>query len=210
MSKQDTLRYIYERKRNTRSVDEQANIAHALWENGIDQNHEGLKRSEIEDALALKLDYTAGTSLSHLEDIDVVEEFCPPGVETLVIARWMTEENEDGEIVLGRVGEAAEEGIDGIIDDLSSVDPQSGATTAADGSGTTIRSVLSSEFDLLPEKVESYLRSTDKPVKVLNRAIEAIKENEGVDVGDDYGEITFINRAHRFRLDTTGIDLYEQ
>jgi hypothetical protein len=207
MSKQDVERYIYKRKRNTRSVDEQVDIAHAMWDNGIDQDHDGLKRSEIEAALGLNLSYNVDTSLSHLEDIDIDDEFVPPGPEILVIAEWM--DGGEGEIVLGEVEEAAREGIDGLIDDLEPSGAQSGAAVA-DGRGATTRSVVASEFDLIPSKLEQYLQATDKPVEVLNRAVEAIEEVDEVDLADSYGKIVFIHMPHRHRLSKKAMDLYEQ
>ena len=207
MSKQDVERYIYKRKRNTRSVDEQVDIAHAMWDNGIDQDHDGLKRSEIEAALGLNLSYNVDTSLSHLEDIDIDDEFIPPGPEILVIAEWM--DGGEGEIVLGEVEEAAREGIDGLIDDLEPSGAQSGAAVA-DGRGATTRSVVASEFDLIPSKLEQYLQATDKPVEVLNRAVEAIEEVDEVDLADSYGKIVFIHMPHRHRLSKKAMDLYEQ
>lgn len=207
MSKQDVERYIYKRKRNTRSVDEQVDIAHAMWDNGIVQDHDGLKRSEIEAALGLNLSYNVDTSLSHLEDIDIDDEFVPPGPEILVIAEWM--DGGEGEIVLGEVEEAAREGIDGLIDDLDPSDAQSGAAVA-DGRGATTRSVVASEFDLIPSKLEQYLQATDKPVEVLNRAVEAIEEVDEVDLADSYGKIVFVHMPHRHRLNKKAMDLYEQ
>lgn len=208
MSQKDIERYIRERKRNARSVDEQVAISHAMWNQGIDPSHDGYKAKEIKDELGLDLDYSAKTSLKHLEEINIVEEFAPPGPEILAIAEWM--DDGKGEIVLGRVGEAAEEGLDALASEIES--PPSGSRTAAaaDGSGVTIRSVVASEFDLVPDKVEDYLRSTDNPVDVLNGAVEAIKDADGIGVSDDYGKIAFIRMPYRYRLTEKVTDLYNR
>lgn len=179
-----------------------------MWANGVDPDHDGLKASEVKEELNLDLEFKVRTSLSHLEEVDYVEEFTPPGPGTLVIAEWM--DDGEGEIVLGRVEEAAEEGLDALASEVETTPSGSGGVTAADGSGVTIRSVLAAEFDLVPHKVENYLRSTDKPVKVLNRAVEAVKEADEVKASEDYGEIVFINMPYRYRLTEKAVELYEK
>ena len=208
MSKKDVESFIRQRKRSTRSIDEQVQIAHAKWADNVDQDHDGIKRKEIEDELGLSLRYKAGTSLHHLEEIGIVEEFTPPGPPVLVIAEWMNDG--EGKVVLGEVDEAAQEGLEALAGEIGSPSSGSGTATAADGGGVTTRSVVASEFDLVPEKVEDYLRATDKPVKVLNRAVEAIEEADGIKIGDDYGEIAFINMPYRYRLTQMAVDLYKQ
>lgn len=207
MSKEDTGRAIRSRKSSARSIDEQVEISHAMWENDILPEHDGIKANDIEDRLSLELEFTVRTSLSHLEEIDIVEEFIPPGPETLVIAEWMN--GGEGKVVLGEVEEAAVEGLEALHSDLEPTSSESGAATAADGSGVTIRSTVASEFDLVPEKVGEYLRTTDKPVKVLNRAVDAINEEEGIETSDDYGKIAFINMPYRYRLTEWAVELYE-
>jgi hypothetical protein len=197
---------IRSKKRSTRSVNDQVAIAHAMWEKDVGPDHDGLKANEIESELGLSLDYGVRTSLSHVEEIDIVEEFLPPGPETLVIAEWM--DDGDGEVVLGRVSEAAEEGLDALANDVESIPAETEPPTATDGGGITLRSVLASEFDLKPKKIEDYLRRTDKPVDVLNRAVEAIKDADGVEIADDYGEIVFINMPYRYRLTEKAVRMY--
>lgn len=207
MANQDVASFIEERKRNTRSVDEQIEIAHEMWDSGIDQTHEGLKRKEIEDELGLDLDYRPATTLHHLEEIHIVEEFVS-GPPTLVIAEWM--DDGDGEVVLGEVDEAAREGLSAVIDHLDSPDAPTEATTAADGSGVTLRSVIASELDLIPDSVEDYLRTTAEPVDVLNTVVEAVDEEDDLTVQPDYGEIAFINTPYRYRLTQMAINLYNK
>lgn len=201
-------RYLRERKRRTRSLEEQIDIAHAMWNHSIGPTHDGLKSSEIEDELGLNLNFEAKTSLKHLEDVDLVEEFVPPGPDTLVIAPWM--DNGEGDVINGEVTEAAEEGLDALVDDLKDSSAGSGTRTAADGSGVTTRSVVAAEFDVVPDQVEEFLKTASDPVDVLNRAVEAIEETDGVEVGDGYDEILFINQAHRFRLTEQAVGLYER
>jgi hypothetical protein len=177
-----------------------------MWDNNIGPDHEGLKRKEIEDALGLSLDHRSKTVLHHLEEIGIVEEFVS-GPPKLAIAEWM--DDGDGEIVLGWVDEAAEQGLSALADEIGSPSPDSVAATA-DGSGVTLRSVVASELDLISEKVEDYLRTTSSPVDVLNQAVDAIEETDSLDKGDDYGRIAFINTPYRYRLTQMAVDLYER
>jgi len=202
----DATSFIRERKRNTRSIDEQVQIARAMWEQNVDQDHDGLKRKEIEGELGLTLRYKPRTSLHHLEEIGIVEEFVRRP-ETLVIAEWM--DDGEGEIVLGRVEEAAQEGLTALADHVESEEPTDKTVAVADGAGSTLQSVIASEMDLIPEEVENYLRSTTEPVEVLNRAVEAIEEDDNLTVGADYGKIVFINTPYRYRLTEMAASLCE-
>lgn len=207
MSKPDVRRRLSERQDATRSIDDQATIAHAMWDRGIGPEQEGLKADDIEDELDLDLEFKVRTSLGHLEESSIVEEFLPPGPETLVIAEW--KDNGDGEIVNGEVGEAAAEGLEALAELVESSGAAGGLETAADGSGVTIRSTVASKFNIVPEKVEEFLRTTDRRVEVLNDAVEAIQETEGVETTDDFGEIVFINMPYRYRLTESAVALYE-
>lgn len=205
---ESALRHL---KRRTRSITEQIAIAHWLWNKDIGPNHDGLKASEVEEEIPRDLDFGVRTSLGHLEDAGLVEEFIPPGPEVLVIAEWM--DDGDGEVVNGEVDEAAEEGIDALIEDLEPRPAKgSGETAATDGSGNppTLRSILAHEFDLLADKVEDFLSQTDNPVDVLNRAVDAISEEEDLEVGEDYGKIAFINMPYQYRLTEEAVTLYER
>jgi len=178
-----------------------------MWDHGIGPDHEGLKADDIADELSLDLEFQIRTSLGHLEESSIVEEFLPPGPDTLVIAEW--KDDGDGEVVNGEVEEAAEEGLEALAELVESSDPASSLETAADGSGTTIRSTVASKFDIVPEKVEEFLRTTDRPLDVLNGAVEAIQETEGVETSDGFGEIVFINMPYRYRLTESAVILYE-
>ena len=208
MSIEDTESYIHSQKGSTRSVDEQISIANAMRNHKIGPDHDGHKADDVEDELGLDLDFAVRTSLGHLEEIGLVEEFIPPGPETLVIATWR--DDGDGEVVNGEVTEAAEEGLDAIADDVASSTPSSGETAATDGSGVTLQGTLAREFDLVPNKVEDFLRTTDRQVDILNGAVEAIEDEDDLEVGDDYGEIIFINMPYRYRLTEKAIRLYER
>lgn len=206
--REDLQAKIRSQNGSTKSVDDQIAISHQLWENDIRPDHEGLKANEFEDELDLELDYAVRTSLGHLEDANLVEEFVPPGPSTLVIATWM--DNGEGEVVNGDVQEAATEGIEALADDVRSDPSPDSGTAVTDGSGATRQRVLASEFDLVPDKVTEFLLSTDRPVEVLNDAVAVLEETEGIDLGDDYGEIAFINMPYRYRLTPEAIQLYNQ
>lgn len=206
MGKKHAARYIREHKDDTRSIDEQIEISHALWDEDFGPGSDGLKRTEIEDELGLDLDYQPGTSLDHLVEIEMVEEFQRPGPDTLVIATWL----EDG-VINGEVGESAVEGVEALIADMDDEMPDEGSpSVAADGAGTTIRAAVADQFDLEPHAVEEHLRTGD-PVDKLNGAVEAIEDDENdLGTGDDYGSIIFINQAYRYRLTTHAVGLYEE
>lgn len=44
----------------------------------------------------------------------------------------------------------------------------------------------------------------------LNDVGDAIEEADGIEVGDDYGNIGFINMPYRYRLTEKAIELYER
>lgn len=206
MSKRDVEDYIRREKRNTHSVDDQVKIAHALWDRGKHPDGQGVKRSDLEDELDLDLDYSVKTCLRHLEEIDIVDEYREPGPDTYVIADW-----HDEVFIMGMVGEAAEEGIESLIDHVQDEDPLSGDDTPAiaDGGGITLRQVVAERFDLQPDALEQHLRG-DNQVDKLNDAVEGIEEHDDFETRDDYGEIRFVNVPYRYRLTAFAVDLYEQ
>jgi len=199
------IRYI---KRITDSIEDQVDIAHALYQQGIDQTHNGVKADDLEAELGLSLTYEVRTSLKHLVDLGLVNEFQPPGPDYFVIAEWKDSGN--GEIVNGEVEEAAEEGIEGLIEDLDPFEPSGGDTATATDGGASLRSALAEEFDLIPEAVEDYLQSASDPVDVLNRAVSAVEEAEGIETSEDYGEIGFARMPYQYRLTPAAVQLYER
>lgn len=202
--------YIRDQKRNTHSVADQVSVAIALYENGIGPDHKGLTRNEIAERLAFE--YSSRTVLNHLVDLDILEEFQPPGPSTYVIS-----ERRD-QIINGEVEETVEEEIERLIDVMVAHmddrivpvdDGQPGdRVVIADGVGRTIRSILAEEFDILSSDVESYLREGDRLSK-LNRAVDAIEESEDIDQGNDYGRVIFRNAAYRYRLSEHGMTVAE-
>lgn len=206
MAKDDARSYIRREKRNTRSIADQVEIAHAMWDEDIGHDHDGLKASEIEDELGLNLEFTVKTSLKHLGDIGVLEEFKPAGPDTFAIATW--KDGGEGEIVNGEVGEAAREALTALADEVEEHNAGTGQATAADGGQPIIRSVLADEFDLVADRVPEFLRTTDREVDVLNDAVDAIEANDDVEVSEDYGKIAFINMPHRFRLTEWAEEVY--
>jgi hypothetical protein len=206
MSKHDVEAYILRERRNTHSRDDLVKIAHAMWDHGKHPDTTGVKRSDLEDELGLDLDYSAKTCLRHLEEIDVVDEYRKPGPDTYVIADWHEEV-----FIMGMVGEAADDGIEALIDHVQDDDPISSDDTpaVADGAGTTLRQVVAERFDLQPNALEQHLRG-DNQVGKLNDAVEAIEKHDEFQSRNDYGEIRFINVPYRYRLTPFAVDLYEQ
>lgn len=189
-------------KQGTQSIDSQIFIIHWLRSNGYNPTSEGMTRSTIEDELNSQLNHTVATSLSHLEDINFVEEYLKQDV-TYIIAEWHPDV-----FVMGMVDEAAAEGIEALIADLEPPETQNGqAKIVTDGSGRQLRGVVADAFDLYPGNVEAYLRDGDQ-VDRLNHAVEAIEESELHEVGDGYGKIVFRNPAYRYRLTETANRLY--
>lgn len=205
MTKADLERYIRARKARTDSIDEQVTIALGMWDTGLDQDHDGVKRADLEDELGLDLQYNVGTSLGHLEEIDVVDTTTPSGPSWYVIS-----ERRDT-IINGEVDETAATDIERLITDMQENDPvDDGDTSAvADGAGVTIRTVVADEFDIMPEAVERFLRKGDQ-VDKLNKAIDAIEAHDNVERSDDYGKIIFRGAAYRYRLTEKAVGLCEQ
>jgi len=203
MTKEHAERYIRVEKRNTQSVDDQVAISHAMWEEDIGPEHGGLKADEIEHVLELDLDYNIGTSVSHLVEIDVLDVVSAPGPDYYAISERLDE------IVLGKVEEVATEDVEALIAHMQEDDPSEGdeSPAVADGARTTIRSVLSTEFDVVPDALEEYLRKGDQ-VEKLNTAVQAVKDNEDVEKREDYDEIVFRRGAYRYRLTEEQIARY--
>lgn len=205
MTEDELEEYIRHEKHSTKSVDEQIQITVAMLDEPIGPLHDGVKRADLEDYLGLDLEYNIGTSLFHLDEIGIVEEFLPPGPSGYAISERLDE------IVNGRVDEVAEVDIEHLIDHIQDDDPTSsdGDVAVADGGGTTVRSVVADAFDLGPESVETFLRRGDQ-VEKLNTSIDAIEENEKVERRDEYGRVVFRNAAYRYRLTEWTIEIVER
>lgn len=207
MGKTEVRQYIHAEKGNTHSVDEQVAIAHAMWDLGIGPTVEdGPKRKTLEDVLGLDLDYQPRTSLRHLEEIGIVDEYTKPGPDTYVIAEWHPDV-----FIMGDVEGAAREGINALIDHIHDEDlpPTDESPAVADGAGQTLRHVVAEAFDTEPDALEGELRAGD-PVEKLNPAVDAIEESDDFETRDDYGRIRFINAPNRYRLTNFAIDLYQE
>lgn len=209
--------YIRERKASTHSLDDQIAVAKAFYRNDIGPDHDGLKRQAVAEELDLDAEYSLRTILSHLVDIDILEQIEPAGPNVFAISERIDE------IVNGRVEEEAVQNIEALIrhidDELQTVQledeaaewsDRGGTVTSpsvalADGAGRTIRSIIASEFTIDPERVIDYLRSGD-PVDRLNAAVTAIESSEEVTKSEDYGKILFVSPAYRYRLSQTAID----
>lgn len=203
--------HVRERKANTHSVDDQVRVAKAFYDAEIGPDDDGIKRTEVQDVLDVELEYQPGTVLEHLVDTGVLVQSEPAGPNFFAIS-----ERRD-EIVNGQVSEEAEVNLNALIahiddelqltsltEEAAEQDGPQTPTTApsvaiADGAGRTIRSILSSEFDIDPEQVTDFLQSGD-PVEMLNSAVEAIESSEEVTKAEDYGKIVFVRPAYRYRL----------
>jgi len=204
------LAYIQKRKPNSKSIDQQIKIVQAMFEAGIGPSHEGITRDEVEDRFDLYLDFTAGTVLKQLADVELVEEQSSSSPNTFIISERLDD------VINGRINEVVREDIDALIDHIhdniyqidmdksDSVNP----IPLTDGAGRTIVDILAEEFDLEPEEVEPFLRQGDQ-IEKLNDAISAIEKCNVVEKRDDYGRIVFVNSANRYRLSERAVDLLE-
>lgn len=202
--------YIRDRKSNTHSVADQISVATELYANDIGPDHEGLTRNDIAERLTFE--YSSQTVVNHLVDLEILDEFHPPGPSTYVIS-----ERRD-QIINGEVEETVGEEIERLIDHMVAHmddrivpmdDGQAGdRVVIADGAGRTIRSILAEEFGIPADNVESYLQDGDRLSK-LNRAVDAIEDSEDIDTNTDYGRIIFRNAAYRYRLSEFGQSLAE-
>jgi len=202
--------YIRDQKGDLPSVDDQISIVTALYEEEIGPESEGLTRNEIAERLTFE--HSFSTAINHLVDLGVLEEFQPPGPSTYAIS-----ERRD-QIISGEVEETVQEEIERLIDDMvdrldNPMRPGDGeyagdTVIRADGGRRTLRFILAEEFDIRPDKVESYLREGNQLSK-LNRAVDAIEESE-VDKGDDYGRVIFRHAPYRYRLSEFAMSLAEE
>jgi hypothetical protein len=200
--------YVRDRNWNQPSVSDQVELARAFKDAGVGPDHDGLKLDEIESELNPDLDYHVRTVLHNLEAVDVVEKEQPPGPSVYAIS-----ESTD-EIVNGHVVEAAKENLDALVnhmdDEVHEIDVDQfqadSGIAVTDGAGRTIRSLLSEEFGVSPERVEERLRQGDS-VNTLNAAIGAIEVSEDARKRGDYGKIRFVNPAYRYRLTEKAVEM---
>ena len=203
-------REIRQRKEKTRSVDDQVNVVIAMFDADVGPEHKGLKRTELESQLDIEFEFTPGTILTHLTDLGLMEEISEPDPDFYAIS-----ERTD-EIVNGRIENEVKQNIEGLIAHIDqephfakkSQFSEKGPIALTDGAGRTLRSILAEEFDIMPQKVESYLRKGDLLDK-LNSATEAIEQSESINKKDQYDKIVFRRQAHRYRLTEKAVELAE-
>jgi len=209
MSEQTLKRYIRDKKGGKDSTDDQTVIATHLWEQGYKPTGEGIKKSELEDELNnkdIELEYTLGTSLGHLRDIDVVRRWIR-GPQILVI-------HEDQGVINGEDLEPIVlNEIDALTESMHAEEKSGGndeSAAAADG-GTTIRDAVAEVLNVEPSKVESHLRKGDVPdmMDKLTTAVEAI-DDESLDKDRDYHEVFFIHNPYRYALTAKAVDIISQ
>lgn len=200
------------RNQNKQSVttDEQVNLVISLAEAGVGPEHEGVSKRELRNQIAGNFEYGIETLLTHLIEIGLVEKISPSGPEILLVSERVNE------VINGRVEEEVERNLEELInhmdgqlrvsntEDIRSNSP----STAADGAGETIRSLLAKEFDISPEDVESHLREGDRLAK-LNTAVEAIEASDWTTRGGEYGKINYVRPPNRYRLTEKAIELAE-
>lgn len=205
MTNEHAERYIRTEKRSTWSVDDQVQISHEMWEERIGPNHDGLTENQTENELDLDLEFNVGTSIGHLVEIDVLEEVTPSGPDFYAISERLDE------IINGRVDEVAGEDTEALINHMQDDDPPEDQerSAVADGARDTIRSILSHEFDVVPDAMEQYLRNGDQ-VEKLNTAVQTIKDHDEIEKRDDYDEIIFRRGSHRYRLTEEQVARYER
>lgn len=209
MAHKHVREYILERKSSKDSTESQIKLAHFLWENDYTPESDGIKKSELEEALddsSISLDYSIGTSLKHLRDLDLVRRSIR-GPQILII-------HDDKGIVNGEDLEPLVNAeLDSLIDAVQDDDPPGGGDegeAVADG-GKTLRKVVSSELNVSPEKLENHLKEGDVPDKMakLDSAIDAIEESS-LESGGEYYGMRFINNPYRYTLTAQAVNLYEK
>lgn len=203
MTKEHAARYIANEKASTRSTADQITISHGMWDAGIGPSHDGLRKDEIEEELDLDLEYTVETSLTHLEELDVVEGVAPPGPTYYAISKRLDE------IVLGRVEEVAEDDLRALIDHIQDDHPlgDEAGEAVADGSGITVRTVVADAFDVVPEAVVPFLQKGD-PVDKVAVSVDEIEASDHVEKREDYDKIIFRRGAIKHRLTSEQVGRY--
>lgn len=208
--------YIRGRTERTASLDEQVDLVEVLHRKEIGPGHEGLTLAELREQF--DQDFHLRTLTDHLVEVGVLDRVEPSGPDVLAIS-----ERRD-EIVSGHVEEEAERNIEALVQDIHDelqtvhVDEDAAevsqqdtgdlepSVARADGAGRTIRGILASDLAIPPERVVEFLRSGD-PVHRLDAAIDAIESSDEVQRSKEYGRILFVQRAPRYRLSQTAIDL---
>jgi len=165
--------------------------------------HEG--DGKADSGKNISLDFSLRTCVEHLREIDVIERRKPPGPDVFVVGERIDE------IINERVEEYAEEEIeslirhmDGEIERIQKIrlnpdDSNEQTVAMTDGSGKTIRQVLAQKFGVPSEDIEEYLREGNK-ISKLNEAVQAIKEDDDLESGEEYGEILFLAQPHQYGL----------
>lgn len=208
MTKAHVERYIRTEKNRVKNTDELVEISHGVWDHDYGPASDGIPYKEAEEKLGLDLVGGTRRSFEHLVDIDMLEKMNKPkSPNRYTVADWR---KGNDAFVMGEVPEAAQQGIENLIEHIHDDDPASGddSPVVADGSGATVRGIVASEFNVMAETIEGTLREGD-PVDRLNDAVEAIEEADDVEPRDDYGEIRFINPPKHYRLTERAVELYE-
>ena len=204
----ELTRYIMEENGNKTSMEDQVSVAKLLYEEGITPPEEWATRKDIEKLLEkrdIDIDHRLDTCLKNLLEIEVVERSKPPGPDTYVIGERVDK------IINGKVEEYAEKEIESLIDhmddeieriqaiELGGESSGGQEIAVADGTGHTIRNVLSQEFGIPAEEIERYLREGNKITR-LNGAVQAIKKHDELTKREYYGEILFLSQPYQYRL----------
>lgn len=190
------------------TVNEQIQIAHAMWEREIGPNSDGIRQNNISEELDIGLGANTGATLQHLVNIGIVEEALPTGSKRLVFASWL---GRGGSFVNEDVDTTISEAVENLINHIHENDK-----TSTDGTGTTnrtntiIRDLIANQFNLDSDSVEKFLRDTDDQIGVLNDTVELIREHDDIQVHDGYGEIYFLQQPYKYRLTEKSIYLYDK
>lgn len=206
MTESDSLEEkIREEKGSKDSTDDMVKVVKYLWREDYVPGSDGIKKSELTEQIKkskVELDYSLGTSLQHLRDIELVRRWIK-GPQILVI-------HDDRGVINGEdleqvVIDETESLINAIQNDEDS--EGSDSTAVADGRGS-LRDVVADALEVDLTDVEDELRTGEVPDRMSNLedAIDAIERSD-LDKNGEYHRVFFIHNPYRYSLTAKAVDL---
>lgn len=182
------------------SIDDQIGLRRFLIWCGITSRRDAISKGPIRDLLkeyGVELEHTLDTVLGNLFESGFLNRYFPEqGADAILVSERIDEVVFDTwEDKVLPTDQAA------LIDHIRAMDGSSDITAWTDGGVGSLRRVIADEFDGIdPEKVEVHLREGPKRAqrKKLNRAIEAIEEEDSVEPRETYGKIVWRHKGYRY------------
>lgn len=210
MGFQNLEEHIRDKQSTKDSTDDQVIIANILYKEELGPTSDGIKRKELEDKaekLDVELEYSIGTSLKNLREINVVKRWIK-GPQFWIIHERL-DDIVNGEDLEQLVNEEVERLIQDVQEDDTRDEGDSTPAVADGGDEVTRRDIVAQKLEIDPADVEEELRDGEVPDRMsdLEDAIEAIEDHPDVEKNGEYGPIVFRHNAYLYALTGNAMSL---